>query len=63
MTTTHKVSIWRGSAEGEYAHYDVPARESQTVLDVVTYVQRHLDPTLTYRFARRPQPGLDARQR
>ncbi len=51
MTTTHKVSIWRGGAEGAYAHYDVPARESQTVLDVVTYVQRHLDPTLTYRFA------------
>lgn len=48
MTTSHKVSIWRG---GAYAHYDVPARESQTVLDVVTYVQRHLDPTLTYRFA------------
>ena len=51
MTTTHKVSIWRGGADGTYAHYDVPARESQTVLDVVTYVQRHLDATLTYRFA------------
>jgi len=26
-------------------------RASQTVLDVVTFVQRHLDPTLAYRFA------------
>jgi len=29
----------------------VPRRESQTVLDVVTYIQRVLDPTLAYRFA------------
>jgi fumarate reductase iron-sulfur subunit len=29
----------------------VPRHESQTVLDVVTYVQRHIDPTLSYRFA------------
>jgi fumarate reductase iron-sulfur subunit len=29
----------------------VPRRTSQTVLDVVTYVQRELDPTLAYRFA------------
>ena len=29
----------------------MPRRESQTVLDVVTYVQRHIDPTLSYRFA------------
>jgi fumarate reductase iron-sulfur subunit len=29
----------------------VPRRESQTVLDVVTFVQRHIDPTLSYRFA------------
>ena len=26
-------------------------RENQTVLDVVTFVQRNLDPTLSYRFA------------
>ncbi len=31
--------------------YAVPRRDSQTVLDVVTYVQRHIDPTLSYRFA------------
>ena len=48
---TIKVSVWRGARQGEYAEYDVPFRQSQTVLDVVTYIQRHLDPTLAYRFA------------
>jgi fumarate reductase iron-sulfur subunit len=47
-----KVSVWRGDAGGgAFAHYDVPARESQTVLDVVTHIQREIDPTLAYRFA------------
>jgi fumarate reductase iron-sulfur subunit len=46
-----KVSLWRGKAEGGYQTFDVPQRESQTVLDVVTYVQRELDPTLAYRFS------------
>ena len=46
-----KVALWRGREDGGYESYDVPMRESQTVLDVVTYVQRHLDPTLSYRFA------------
>src|ERR1700759_1855929 len=45
------VSLWRGGKDGRYRAYAVPRRESQTVLDVVTYVQRHLDPTLSYRFA------------
>src|SRR5271169_6245545 len=45
------VSVWRGTTEGRYETYAVPRRENQTVLDVVTYVQRHLDPTLSYRFA------------
>jgi fumarate reductase iron-sulfur subunit len=45
------VAIWRGTSEGRYQSYRVPLRESQTVLDVVTFVQRHLDPTLSYRFA------------
>lgn len=43
--------IWRGREDGRYAPYHVPLRPSQTVLDVVTWVQRHLDPTLAYRFA------------
>lgn len=45
------VSIWRGGNEGAFEEFRVPSRENQTVLDVVTYVQRHLDPTLSYRFA------------
>ncbi len=49
--TTLKVSVWRGGAKGRYQDFDVPRRESQTVLDVVTHIQRHLDPTLAYRFA------------
>jgi fumarate reductase iron-sulfur subunit len=45
------VSLWRGAQQGRYQTYSVPLRENQTVLDVVTFVQRHLDPTLSYRFA------------
>ena len=51
MSDTIKVSIWRGDTDGAYAHYEVPRNNSQTVLDVVTHVQRHIDPTLSYRFA------------
>jgi fumarate reductase iron-sulfur subunit len=46
-----KVKIWRGSAQGSFQAFEVPRHDSQTVLDVVTYVQRVLDPTLAYRFA------------
>ena len=46
-----KVSVWRGGAEGSFQEFDVPRHPSQTVLDVVTYIQRKLDPTLAYRFA------------
>jgi len=45
------VAIWRGAATGRFETYRVPQRANQTVLDVVTYVQRVLDPTLSYRFA------------
>jgi fumarate reductase iron-sulfur subunit len=51
MPDTLQVSLWRGGADGRYVAYDVPQRESQTVLDVVTWVQRHADATLSYRFA------------
>ena len=34
-----------------YQEFEVPREPSQTVLDVVTYIQRKLDPTLAYRFA------------
>ena len=46
-----KVSVWRGKSEGAFQTFDVPRYPSQTVLDVVTYIQRKLDPTLAYRFA------------
>jgi len=46
-----RVSVWRGGASGEFRAYEVPRLESQTVLDVVTYIQRSLDSTLSYRFA------------
>lgn len=45
------VSIWRGGDAGRFVAYEVPRRASQTVLDVVTYVQRRLDASLSYRFA------------
>src|SRR5271157_6521678 len=51
MQSALTVSLWRGAQEGGYRTYEVPLRENQTVLDVVSYVQRHLDPTLAYRFA------------
>ena len=46
-----KISVWRGGKDGGYQPFDVPRQPSQTVLDVVTYIQRTLDPTLAYRFA------------
>jgi len=46
-----KVSVWRGGADGAFQAFDVPREASQTVLDVVTHIQRALDPTLAYRFA------------
>ncbi len=51
MSDVIAVSIWRGRSDGRYVDYEVPRLDSQTVLDVVTYVQRYLDPTLSYRFA------------
>jgi fumarate reductase iron-sulfur subunit len=46
-----KVSVWRGGAAGAFQVFEVPRHPSQTVLDVVTYIQRALDPTLAYRYA------------
>jgi fumarate reductase iron-sulfur subunit len=46
-----EVDIWRGAEDGRFQRFRVPHRENQTVLDVVTWVQRHLEPALAYRFA------------
>jgi len=49
--STLKVRVWRGGEDGAFQGFEVPRLASQTVLDVVTYIQRELDPTLAYRFA------------
>ena len=42
------VHIWRGSGEeGHYQTFQVPMQESQTILDVVSYIQQYIDPGLT----------------
>ena len=47
-----QVSVWRGNAQsGELIDYAVPQQPAQTVLDLVTWIQRHADPGLSYRFA------------
>ncbi|MDH5411380.1 MAG: 2Fe-2S iron-sulfur cluster-binding protein, partial [Alphaproteobacteria bacterium] len=51
MTRELDVKIKRGGDDGGYENFRVPQRENQTVLDVVTWIQREADPTLTYRFA------------
>ena len=51
MSTTLTVKVWRGAKEGAFTRYEVPRQASQTVLDVVTHIQRFLEPSLSYRFA------------
>ncbi|MEX3955681.1 succinate dehydrogenase/fumarate reductase iron-sulfur subunit [Trinickia sp. EG282A] len=46
-----QVDVWRGDEHGRFQRFEVPRKESQTVLDVVIHIQRHVDPTLSYRFA------------
>jgi fumarate reductase iron-sulfur subunit len=46
-----RVRVWRGTEQGGFQSFEVPRLESQTVLDVITYIQRKCDPTLAYRFA------------
>ena len=46
------ISVWRGSENsGRFENFLVPARESQTILDVVSWIQQNSDPTLSYRYA------------
>jgi succinate dehydrogenase iron-sulfur subunit len=51
MTETLRVDIWRGTETGQFQAFTIPRREHQTVLDVVTEIQREHDATLSYRFA------------
>jgi len=46
------VSVWRGVGQtGQFETFAVPRQESQTVLDVVSWIQQYADPTLSYRYA------------
>ena len=45
------VEVWRGARDGRFQAFAVPRRAHQTVLDVVTEIQREQDATLSYRFA------------
>lgn len=51
MTDTLDVEIWRGAETGRFQSFNIPRRAHQTVLDVVTEIQREHDATLSYRFA------------
>ncbi|MDJ0778752.1 MAG: 2Fe-2S iron-sulfur cluster-binding protein [Gammaproteobacteria bacterium] len=47
-----QVQVRRGGPDdGRLVDYEVPLLASQTVLDVVTWIQRNLEPALSYRFA------------
>jgi fumarate reductase iron-sulfur subunit len=46
-----RVNVWRGAEQGAFQSFEVPRQASQTVLDVITHIQRHLDASLAYRFA------------
>ena len=48
MSDTLAVTVERAAGPETF---EVPARESQTVLDVVSWIQQEADPTLSYRFA------------
>jgi len=50
-TGTLTVRIARGTEPGDFSTYVIESRANQTVLDVVTEVQRRLEPTLSYRYA------------
>ena len=45
------VEVWRGTEAGQFQPFVLPRRAHQTVLDVVTEIQREHDATLSYRFA------------
>jgi fumarate reductase iron-sulfur subunit len=48
---TITVSIWRGKEEGDLESFEVPFIANQTILDLLTNIQRNIDPSLSYRFA------------
>jgi fumarate reductase iron-sulfur subunit len=51
QTPTLELDIWRGDRDGHFQAFSLPLRESQTILDAVTEIQRTQDASLAYRFA------------
>lgn len=46
------VFVWRGDAnKGQFERFEVPAQDSQTILDVVSWIQQNQDGSLAYRYA------------
>jgi fumarate reductase iron-sulfur subunit len=51
-TNTLDVSVWRGDGRGgKFESFQVPGQESQTILDVVVWIQQEIDSSLAYRYA------------
>ncbi len=51
-TSTLNVTVRRGRPDEHFdEEFEVPSRESQTILDVVSWIQQNIDPTLSYRFS------------
>ena len=49
---TLDVSVWRGDAVGgKFERFQVPNQDSQTILDVVVWIQQNIDSSLAYRYA------------
>ena len=47
-----QVEVWRGDHQGgDFELFEVPRQPSQTILDVITWIQRNADASLSYRFA------------
>jgi fumarate reductase iron-sulfur subunit len=51
QTHTLELDIWRGDRDGAFQAFVLPLRDSQTILDAVTEIQRTQDASLAYRFA------------
>lgn len=51
MSSTLAVRVWRSRDGGGFVDYQVPRQDSQTILDVVTWIQREREPSLAYRFS------------
>jgi fumarate reductase iron-sulfur subunit len=51
-STILQVEVWRGDHQGgDFEQFEVPRQPSQTILDVITWIQRNADASLSYRFA------------